>query len=238
MTLLSVASQAQILGLSGQLNLRTDEKLAQCGSLELVFDSQIDRSLSTIETDHMRGRSTVPLPFNVLTPWTGSAVLAYTFTSEYVLPLFTCTTTTQPVNDTFRVVKLDVELNVVADDDPCQPQPRRRSVGGAATAAKDKPFQINSITIDVGAATESATYTCSSPPVSLTNQYLKGTSLFPHAWQGLHMAEYLSGNQYEIHDWSPGSGGSLLGRRTYVQTNSQFGPIWTETTTLDLFHRP
>jgi hypothetical protein len=232
-TLLLTERIVQMLGIS--VDLRTNQKLEQCGSLELVFESTIVQTKADIR-ENMYATATVPIriKFEIIEPGPVVATGPLHYNYQFVFPVpEKCSLSVSNTNDTFAILDMKFNLNPKQPEDVCKS--RRRAAPHAISAEEEpaKPvIELVSMTIDPGHPTEMASLTCpgGTTPLGLKDQ-------FQTNFEGFHLKEERGTQRYKIENWVPGTGDLLL-QKSYNQDMSMLGVTWTEVTTLKLFHRP
>ena len=241
-TLMRLEFLPKLLGIS--IDLGTQQKLDQCGSLELVFESIIieERSEGGISaSENMHARSTIPIRVKVSGGESGAALatapLRYVYQLTATLP-GQCTITSHGTDDTFAILDMQLNLNPKKAEDVCKS--KRRAAPHSLAVPNDEPaktgFEIVSMTIDPGHPMETASVNCpdGSAPFPVDHE-------FAAAFETFHFDEEegfpASTQRYKIEKWVPGSG-ELLAQRIYNQDASAFGVRFTEESMFQLFHRP
>jgi hypothetical protein len=222
----------QMLGMS--VDLRTNQKLEQCGSLELVFESTIVQSYAG-SRENMHATATVPIRVKFDSepgPVVATGPLHYNY-QFVVVPLpEKCSLSVSNTNDTFAILEMKFNLNPKQPEDVCKS--RRRAAPHAISAEEEpaKPaIELVSMTIDPGHPKQMASVTC---PEGTTQLIL---NQFQTHFEFFHYKEEQGTQWYKIENWVPGTGDLLL-QKSYNQDMSIAGVTYTEVSTLKLFHRP
>lgn len=219
------------------VDLGTESKVERCGSFELDFDSTINRSLSfsgVSRSDTMHAQAKVPIQYRLSGRSPGeavaSAVLSFTYTASISGPGNCTFSDIHGTDDVFTVYEFELKLNPRKAQDLCAA--RRRAVHPAAVT--DVSSLIEKITIDTGMPTNSITSTCPPTP-SFTQTLPEFSALFISLRSPIELP--ITSLGIPIRDWSEGTGGDLIARKVFQRTIT-IPYLITETTTLDLFHRP
>lgn len=233
--LLSAARQAELMGGSlsgGYTSEQLMEMVDKCLTFELEFESVIEgQQGGTTESGHVRAR--VPVRADLTNGLVGEAPLEYVkYAWEDNPPVDDCTHQGSGTGETFRVISGTINLNMRQTPETDCTNPN------AKPPAEEQKEPGVTLTVHPGQTHEIHTVTCDGESFSSPGTYWSAV------FDEFHEDER-SPVGYVLTGWGAGTG-SLLARKTYQRTRAVTRPCpapnctvnYTETTILNLWHRP